>query len=224
MNRAVYYEEMKRLAHELRERYGMATGDVSLSRVRAIYKAEGIRIDYWRHKLRKVRAAYFLVDEEPHVLLNAGIKPKEPRIFALCHELKHHLLDREVARGGGLGCREDVSWQNGSPVEIGAEIFAAEFIFPESEFLTLVREVGVEGKRQAEEVVKLRRASPAPISYTFLLKRLRWFRIIGRDEYRGVQFQKLEAKLYGGPFYRRRPSRDFAAQGTPSHAPDGKDR
>ncbi len=204
MNRGVYYEEMKGLAREVRERYGIVSGDVSLSRVGAIYKAEGIRIDYWRQKLRKVRAAYFLLDDEPHVLLNANIVPKEPRIFALCHELKHHYRDRELALQGGLGCREDVSWQAGSAVEIGAEVFAAEFIFPESEFRALVGDLGFEGKWRAEDVVRLRRACPAPVSYTFLQKRLRWFRMIGADEFRGVQFQKLEAELYGEPLYRRR--------------------
>lgn len=203
MNRGGHYEEMKRLAHDLRGRYGIASREVSLSRIGAIYKAEGIRIDYWPYRLRKVRAAYFLVDDEAHVLLNAGIKPKEPRIFALCHELKHHLVDQELARVEGLGCREDVSWQAGVPVEIGAEVFAAEFIFPESEFLALLGELGLDSIRDAEDVVRLKRACPAPVSYVFLQKRLRWFGFSGPNAFKGVQFQKLEERMYGAPFYRR---------------------
>ena len=194
------------MALDLRERYDVASRDVSLSRVRAIYKAEGIQLDYWPYRLRKVRAAYFLVDNEAHVLLNAGMKPKEPRIFALCHELKHHLVDQELARAGGLGCREDVSWQASAPIEIGAEVFAAELIFPESEFLALLGELGLEGISDAAEVVQLKRACPAPVSYVFLQKRLRWFGLTGPNAFKGVQFQKLEERLYGAPFYRRRRS------------------
>lgn len=210
MSRTQYYQQMKRLAHEVRERYSITTSEVSLTTVRAIYRAEGIRVDYWPHKLRKVRAAYFSEDGEPHVLVNAGIKPKEPRIFALCHELKHHYADQELAKGGALWCQE-VSWQDGAPVEIGAEIFAAEFIFPESEFLSFAHDLGLGDRCCAEDVVRLKRASPAPVSYTFLQKRLQWFRMIEPGAFRGVQFQKLEEQTYGTPFYRRpyfrRPTR-----------------
>ena len=104
MDRASYYEEMKRLAHEVRQQYGVTTSKVGLKLIRWIYKEEGIELDYWRPKLRKVRAAYFIVDGAPCVLLNAGIKPKEPRIFALCHELKH--LENRIEAGTEAPSRE----------------------------------------------------------------------------------------------------------------------
>jgi len=202
VNRGAYYEEMKGLAQAERQKHGLTTRELSLSRVGAIYKAEGIQIDYWRGKLRKVRAAYFLVGDEAYVLVNAKIKAKEPRLFALCHELKHHLVDQAVAKERALGCGGEISWQDGSPLEIGAEVFAAEFIWPEHEFLALANEQGVSGVWRAEDVVRLKRAAPAPVSYAFIQKRLRWFGLTAGEQFKGVQFQKLEERLYGRPFYK----------------------
>jgi len=204
VERSTYYAEMRRLAQSTRQRHDLVTQVMSLSRVRAVYRAEGIQIDYWRAKLRKVRAAYFLVDGQAYVLLNSDIKPQAPRLFALCHELKHHLVDQGVARERALGCGGDVSWQSGSALEIGAEVFAAEFIWPEREFLAVANEQGVSGGWRAEDVVRLKRASPAPVSYVFVQKRLRWFGLIGPEQFKGVQFQKLEEQLYGAPYYRGR--------------------
>ena len=198
-----YYLTMKTLAHEVRASYSICTKDVSLSTIRRVYRDQGIRIDRWPYKLRKVRAAYLLMDGEPHVLLNANMKPKEPQIFALCHEPKHHLADQEIAKSQVFGC-QDISWQAGNRVEIAAEIFAAELIFPEAEFLSLVTDLDLTKSCSKEDVVRLKRASVAPISYAFLQKRLEWFRLIPRNAFRGVQFRKLEEQLYGVPFYRRR--------------------
>ena len=214
MIRARYYEEMKRLAHEVRDKYSLTTSKVGLRSVRAIYRAERIHIDHWPHKLRRVRAAYFLIDGEAFVLINAAIKPKEPRLFCLCHELKHHHVDQDLAAVRGLGC-QDVSWQDASPTEIGAEVFAAELIYPESEFLTLAENLGLNRACTKEDVVRLKRECHAPVSYAFLVKRLEWFHMIGRGEFRGVQFMKLEDEIYGPPIYRkpgfrRRPRRILA--------------
>ncbi len=202
MSRTQYYEEMKRLAHTVRSKYGLTTPTVGLRTIRAIYGEQHIRIDSWPYKLRRVRAAYFLVDGEVCVLINAAIKPKEPRLFSLCHELKHHYVDQELAAGQGLFC-QDVSWQDASPIEIGAEIFAAELIYPETEFLALAQELGLDRGCTKEDVVGLKRQCPGQVSYSFLLKRLQWFHMIGPGEFRGVQFTKLEEELYGPPVYRR---------------------
>lgn len=201
MNRTAYYEQIKQLAHQVRGTYDVTTSQISLSTIRAICRGESIHIDYWKPKLKRVRAAYCLVDGESCVLLNDRIKPKEPRIFALCHELKHHFADEELAQAGNFGC-QDVSWEDDSPIEIGAEIFAAEFIFPENEFLSLVHDLSLDRNCCAEDVVRLKRASPAPVSYTFLRKRLQWFGFTEPGQFRDVQFQKLEEQIHGVPFYR----------------------
>ena len=203
MERSQYYKGLKKLAHEVRREYSLSTQSISLTTVRNIYKAEEIVLDYWPYKLKKVRAAYFLDDGIPYVLLNAKIKPKEPRIFSLCHELKHHYIDQKViTQKGYMGC-QDVSWSSGSHIEIGAEIFAAEFIYPEEEFLDFVRRMGIdEGSCSKEQVVQLKRECGAPVSYVFLRKRLEWFGFIEKGAFDGVQFQKLEEQIYGVPFYK----------------------
>lgn len=203
MELSEYYEELKQLARDTRQRYGLNSESVSLSSLREIYRAEEIHIDYWHHKLRKIRGAYLLVGSEPHVLVNGAIKPKEPRIFILAHELKHHLMDRELAKDAPIGCQE-ISWTRESAIEIGAEIFAAELIYPEAEFLSLIDAMGLqETGCEPQAVVRLKRSCPAPVSYTFLVKRLVWFGVVDRDSFRGIQFQKLEESMFGVPFYGR---------------------
>jgi Zn-dependent peptidase ImmA (M78 family) len=195
---------MKNLANEVRNQYGITSSKINLSLLRQIYHEEGIHLDYWKYKLRKVRGAYFVIDGENYVIVNAAIKPKEPRIFTLAHELKHHLVDQEQINNGYCACQE-VSWADGSPIEIGAEIFAAELIYPEDEFLDLVNNFGIGQTGCSEtDVVYLKQRCPAPVSYTFIVKRLEWFNIIERGIFRKVQFKKLEEKIIGVPFYKKR--------------------
>jgi Zn-dependent peptidase ImmA (M78 family) len=51
--------------------------------------------------------------------------PEEPRLFALLHELKHHYRDRDAIGAGSLVCGD---YNANRRIEIGAEIFAAEFL------------------------------------------------------------------------------------------------
>ena len=207
MNRSEYYETLKALAREIRDKHSLSTQAISLSSLRRVYKEEGIRIVNWPHRMKKVRGTYMVIDDQAYVMLNPGIKPKEPRIFTMAHELKHHCVDFELAKSGVLGC-QTVSWSDGSRVEIGAEIFASEFIYPESECAELINKLGITaGHCSPEDVVSLKRQSSAPVSYRFLVKRLEWFHIAPIGEFANVQFQKLEEKLFGLPFYSRRRRR-----------------
>ena len=191
------------MALEKRELHKLTTTTMSLTTLRQVYKQEGIRLDLWGYKLRKVRGVYMVIGDEPHVLLNKGIKPIEPRIFTMAHELKHHYVDYELAKTGLLGC-QDVSWSQGPTIEIGAEIFASELIYPETEFLELVEDIGIaKGEWNCEDVVRLKKNCPAPVSYAFLVKRLEWFGTIERGVFRGVKWQNLEERMFGIPFYRR---------------------
>ena len=199
-----YYNLLKKAARETREKSSLTSSTVSLSTLRDVYKAEGIRIDYWPYKLRKIRGAYLIIGDQPCVLINERIKPKEPRIFVMAHELKHHLVDHELAKRVVLGCQE-VSWSEGSTIEIGAEIFASELIYPEEEFVSQAKGAGLEaGKCQAADVVLFKRICPAPVSYSFLVKRLEWFGFIRKGEFSRVQFQKLEESMFGVPYFRRK--------------------
>lgn len=172
--------------------------------MRDIYRIEGINIDYWPYKLRKVRGAYLLSEGEPNVLVNKSIKPTETRIFILAHELKHHYFDQELAQTQALSC-QSIEWSQLSPIEVGAEVFAAELIYPEAEFLELANHMELIGKEiSAEDVVYLKRRCSAPVNYIFLVKRLEWFGLVTKGAFKGVRFQNLEESMFGVPFYKLR--------------------
>jgi Zn-dependent peptidase ImmA (M78 family) len=199
MFRSEYYAVMKALAAEKRAVYNVTTQDIGLQFIRGIYKAEGVTIDLWDVPAR-IRGAYMCDDADPSVLINRNL-PKEPRVFAMVHELKHHYCDRRAIANGQIKCGD---YNANKAIEIGAEIFAAEFIFPEVEFLQAVENEGVEaGKCTAEDVVRLKHSCGAPVSYKFLQKRLEWFEIIEPKKFAKVQFQKLEEQLYGLPIYKQ---------------------
>ena len=171
--------------------------------MRQVYRKEGIKLDLWHHKLRKLRAAYLVIDGEARVVVNASLPPA-PRLFAQCHELKHHFIDRELAEQSGLACQEELSWHDAPEREIGAEIFAAEFIYPEAEFLDDLGQADIDStKCEVGRVIGFKRELSMPISYTFLVKRLEWCGVIERGKFLGVRWQKREEQIYGPPVYKR---------------------
>lgn len=202
MGRSEYYEALKALAREKRETFGIETSALGLREVRRVYRAEGITIDLWPHRLRKLRAAYFPNDGAPCVMLKKGM-PVEPRLFSLLHELKHHFVDRDVLAGPGITCRDYMNGEVAPQMEIGAEVFAAEFIFPEDEFAAWAGQFIKPGECTPRDVVSLKRRCPARVSYIFLLKRLEWLRFAPRGSLAGVNYMKLEEQLHGPPLYKR---------------------
>src|SRR5436309_8451343 len=103
MFRSEYYRQMRALANSVRAKYDIETSTFGLSRMRLIYRTEGIRIDMQQLSGRKIRAAYFCDDGDPSVLLSRGL-PKIPRLFSLGHELKHHYCDRQNIEQGKIQC------------------------------------------------------------------------------------------------------------------------
>src|SRR5229473_7434717 len=102
MFRSEYYTQLKALASEKRTAYNVVTQDLGLQFIRGIYKAEGITIDLWDVPAR-IRSAYMCDDGDPSVLINRKL-PKEPRVFAMVHELKHHYCDRSAIAKGQIKC------------------------------------------------------------------------------------------------------------------------
>jgi len=130
--------------------------------------------------------------------------PSDPAVFTLGHELKHHLCDRETA---GFQC--SFSYGTKDPIEIGAEIFAAELIFPEAEFLKwFAGQTLVHGKCLAEHIVHLKRQTRTTLSYQAIVKRVEFNELAVPGAFAKVKFTKLEEQLYGKPF--RRPSKASA--------------
>lgn len=200
MDRIAYYQQMKALARDTRTKHGMVTSALGLREMRKVYQVEGIKLDLWPHKMKKIRAAYFLEEDRAYVLLRKNM-PDEPRLFSMAHELKHHLVDQDLARTKRLECAADFSSQ--AEIEIGAEVFAAEFIFPEAEFIEWVNGSLNGGGCGVDDVVRLKRACPAKVSYTFLVKRLERLKYALPGTFKGVQFKKQEERIFGVPFYLR---------------------
>lgn len=197
MSRDDYFESMKAMAREKRAEYKVNTAAFGLREVRRIYKAESIRIDYWPLR-RKIKALYMCDDNDCSVAVQRDL-PDEPKLFALVHELKHHYHDREALGAGVVHCGD---YDANELIEKGAEVFAAEFIYPEAEFAADLAALGV-SSWSAESIVLLKRGCKAKVSYQFLRKRLERLRLIDRGQFDGVQFRKLEEQMFGVPFYRR---------------------
>lgn len=200
MPRSAYYGQMRVLAQEKRKEHGVETSSLNVQVMRRIYGAEGVKIDYWPFKGNRVRAAYFCDDGEPSVAIKKGL-PREPKLFALAHELKHHLVDQEKIRNGEILCGD---YNANQLIEIGAEVFAAEFIFPEEEMRSLVEGHGITAANcSPERLVEFKRSCPALVSFQFLVKRFERFQLCDRGAYAGVQFQKLEEQIHGLPIYKQ---------------------
>ena len=198
MSRRHYYEELQVLAREKRAEHNVETSSFGLREVRAIYKAEGIRIDHWPQLPRKIKALYMCDDDDCSVALQQNI-PYEPKLFALIHELKHHYKDRAALGSRVISCGD---YDANEQIEKGAEVFAAEFIYPESEFKGDLDNLGLT-VRQPADVVAFKRSCRARVSYRFICKRLERLERISPGQFDGVQFQKLEEQIHGVPFYKR---------------------
>jgi len=206
------YESLKRLAREKRAKYGVTTEALNLVVVRKIYSEEEIRIDNWKFP-RTIRAAYMSDDSDPSVAINKTL-PREPRLFSLIHELKHHYVDRLTIENGQIRCGD---YNENQVIEIGAEVFAAEFIYPEAEFLDRLKCLNIHpGKCTPEDVVRVKRECEACVSYQFLRKRLVRLGFANALALDGVQFQKLEEQIYGVPIYKQEWFRQRRARRAPA--------
>ena len=200
LSRSSYYNAMRALAQEKRRFYQVETSKIDLPLMARIYKVEDIKIDRRNLQGYKIRASYFCDSNDFSVLLKNNM-PREPKIFALAHELKHHYVDQAKIIDGTIQCGD---YNRNELIEKGAEVFAAELIYPESEMLQDAREMGLEvGACSAEDLVRFKLKRFAPVSYTFILKRFEWFGFCERGAYDDVKFTKLEEKMYGPPIYKQ---------------------
>lgn len=193
------YEEMKELARIKRAEHKITTQSLDLNVVRRIYTAESVKIDNWSFG-PKIRAIYMCDDGFASVAVNSKL-PREPRLFSLIHELKHHFVDVPLIQGRKFKCGD---YNANEKIEKAAEVFAAEFIYPESEFLECVDSLGIgHGSCSPEDVVRLKRTCGACVSFQFLRKRLVRLGFANADVFAGVKFQKLEEEMFGIPIYKR---------------------
>jgi Zn-dependent peptidase ImmA (M78 family) len=197
---SAYYEQMRELARTKRLEYEVETKSLTLIVLGHIFRKEGVRIDRRDLKGHRIRAAYFCDEGDASVMVKRSL-PAAPKLFCLVHELKHHFVDRPLLEGGVIRCGD---YNANKEIEIGAEEFAAEFIYPENEFLNLMGDLGLTAETcNPTEIVKFKKACPANISYLFIVKRFERRGLCRKDEYAHVQFQKLEEKIFGVPFYKQ---------------------
>lgn len=189
MNRYIYYEQMKILARAMRAKYGLTTPRVRVSHLNAIYRDQGIRIDLWPKRLREIRGAYFNDELGTSVMLKEGL-PEAPMVFTMCHELKHHLVDQRLTVAY---CSVQNMKQH---IEIGAEVFAAEMIFPEEDFIIALAATGItKGNCLPETLVQLKHETQTTMSYAAIVKRayrLKWAKDGKLDR---IKWKKLEAEI-----------------------------
>jgi Zn-dependent peptidase ImmA (M78 family) len=182
-----YYYEMRELAQEVRARNGIEGPDVSMREMWKIYRVEGIEELYFRHGFKQLRGAYFN-DEYGVTVMLAGGLPDEPTIFTMAHELKHHLVD---SKAGTVLCRTDEQMRR---VEIGAEVFAAELIYPEKDFVydlfRLLR--GMPKSVTPELLTELKRKTQTTLSYAALAKRSVLLRLAEEKAFRDVRWRDLQ--------------------------------
>lgn len=189
---------MRLLAAQIRDQYGLQTPRVLKSDLRRIYKHQEIQIDLWPYKLKKLRGAYFYDEDGASVMLVKGL-PDDPTIFTMGHELKHHLVDR-----GSIVSLCDPSNQS-TEIEIGAEIFAAELIYPEQMFHDHLLNMGVVmGACTPNQIVTLKRETKTTLSYAGLAKRAEFLGFAPPNSLAGIAWKKLEESIYGVPFYKQR--------------------
>jgi Zn-dependent peptidase ImmA (M78 family) len=197
LGRYKYYEKLKALAREERSKFGWSTPRILRSHLRSAYKFYGIRIDLWSFPLKVVRGAYFYDEIGASVLLNRKL-PDDPFIFTMAHELKHHLVDRNLSY---ICCSQ---YNEAEPIEIGAEIFAAELLYPEKDFAETLLGMGVGyGQCTAELLVKIKHETRTTLSYSGLAKRAVFLGFAEDGAYEKVSWKKLEELIYGEPIYKQ---------------------
>lgn len=199
LSNAEHYNQARALARQKRLEFGIQTKDIKLPLLKKICKEEDVKVDLVENIGPRIRAAYFFDDDGASILLKKDL-PQEPKLFALTHELKHHFLDRDDIADGKMQCGD---YNANKVIEIAAEEFAAEFIYPILEMQHLINSMKIStGNCTPEQIVEIKRQIPAPVSYIFVRKRLERFNLIAKGEFSNVQFQKLEEQMHP-PLYKQ---------------------
>jgi Zn-dependent peptidase ImmA (M78 family) len=198
VNPNAYYEDLKRLARQVRAEHGLRSPRVLPSDLKNIYDKNGILIDVWPYRLRNLRGAFINDHLGTTVLLARGL-PQDPMVFTMAHELKHFFRDRDL---GISYC--DQSNLNRT-LEVGAEIFASEFLFPDHDFVDHMKTMGIRrGQCVPETLVRLKQTTRTTLSYAGLAIKAEYLRFAPARSLTTVKtWRKLEQLYAVGPAKRR---------------------
>ena len=162
MNTHNYYEDLKALARQVRAEHGLTSPRVLPSDLMRIYAQYGIEFDEWPYRFRHLRGA-FINDHLGTTIMIAKGLPQDPMVFTMAHELKHFFRDRDL---GISYC--DQSNLNKS-LEVGAEIFAAELLFPDRDFIAHMTKMGIRTNQcLPKNLICLKRQTGTTLSYAGL--------------------------------------------------------
>ena len=162
MNFTRDYYQLKVLARQVRAEHGLKSPRVVPADLHRIFAKEGIQIDYWPYRLKYLRGAFFYDELGPTIMLSGNL-PLDPLVFTMAHELKHYLTDRNL---GISYC--DLSNIDKS-IEIGAEVFAAELLFPDQYFVEYMQRMKIRrGQCNPNTLVQLKMDTKTTLSYAGL--------------------------------------------------------
>ena len=162
MNVQNYYEDLRALARQVRAEHKLSSPRVLPSDLMRIYAQYGIVLDEWPYRFRHLRGA-FINDHLGTTIMIAKGLPQDPMAFTMAHELKHFFRDRDL---GISYC--DQSNLNKS-LEIGAEIFAAELLFPDRDFVAHMNMMGIRRDQcLPKTLIGLKRKTGTTLSYAGL--------------------------------------------------------
>ena len=162
MNTHSYYEDLKQLARQVRAENGLSSPRVLPNDLMRIYAKYDITVDEWPYRFRNVRGA-FINDHLGTTIMIAKGLPQDPKVFTMAHELKHFFRDRDL---GISYC--DLSNLNKS-IEVGAEIFAAELLFPDRDFIAHMKMLGIRMNQcLPKTLIRLKRQTGTTLSYAGL--------------------------------------------------------
>lgn len=198
LSRTEYYNLVKQKAYEIRDKYDLKGPRILPGMLKKILKKEGVKkVVEWRD-FKRLRGAYLIESDGTPIVVVKKFLPRDPLAFTLAHELKHHLMDRGL---GGIICsisnvREEI--------EIGAEIFAAELIYPEQLFLNDLLLLGINKDNfKPEHILELKRSNDTTLSHQSLAKRVMFLKIAPKGSLEDIKWIKLEEAIYGAPEYKR---------------------
>jgi hypothetical protein len=176
----------------VRAENGLRSPRVLASDLRRIYDRHGIVIDSWPYRLRHLRGAFISDSLGTTVMLASGL-PQDPMVFTMAHELKHFFRDRDL----GISYCDQSNLSK--TVEIGAEIFAAELLFPDQDFIKHLQLLRV-GRDQClpRTIVQLKAKTRTTLSYAGLAIKAERLGFAPPSSLTRIKtWRKLEA-LYGG--------------------------
>jgi Zn-dependent peptidase ImmA (M78 family) len=162
MNLSSDHYELRALARRIRSENGLISARVLQTDLRRIYFNYGIEIDYWPYPFKTIRGAFMCDDIGTTVMLAQNL-PNDPMVFTMAHELKHYLTDRHLK----LSYCDQSAFSKA--IEIGAEVFASEFLFPDHIFIEYMNRLNVKRNQCTQQtLVELKLKTRTTLSYAGL--------------------------------------------------------